>query len=185
MQAALRVRPQRPGIEEESGWEALVLAVHSFLQASISESQTERHEHSPRDDLRSQRPTRPAPLQQKVRGVGDSGHFLSLSTNRSSEGHRSHSTHRHHRDPSNSLGSNGSSSAKKPRLDKSSNGSINVPTAAAGDAAHLDITSGDHVVAMTQLKEQLAILQKQLAKKDQELLAKDKTVGATRRLRVC
>lgn len=38
----------------------------------------------------------------------------------------------------------------------------------------LDANSSDHVVAMTQLKEQIASLQKRLTQKDRELLAKDK-----------
>lgn len=38
----------------------------------------------------------------------------------------------------------------------------------------IDPNSSDHVVAMTQLKEQIASLQKRLVQKDRELLAKDK-----------
>lgn len=38
----------------------------------------------------------------------------------------------------------------------------------------IDPNSSDHVVAMTQLKEQIASLQKRLAQKDRDLLAKDK-----------
>lgn len=41
----------------------------------------------------------------------------------------------------------------------------------------LDPNSSDHVVAMTQLKEQIASLQKQLSQKNSELLNKDKQVG--------
>ncbi|XP_072391410.1 protein FAM76A [Diabrotica undecimpunctata] len=40
----------------------------------------------------------------------------------------------------------------------------------------LDPNSSDHVVAMTQLKEQIASLQKQLSQKNAELLNKDKTI---------
>lgn len=40
----------------------------------------------------------------------------------------------------------------------------------------LDPNSSDHVVAMTQLKEQIASLQKQLSVKDGQLLTKDKMV---------
>lgn len=40
----------------------------------------------------------------------------------------------------------------------------------------LDPNSSDHVVAMTQLKEQIASLQKQLSQKNSELLNKDKQV---------
>lgn len=42
--------------------------------------------------------------------------------------------------------------------------------------AELDPNSSDHVVAMTQLKEQIASLQKQLTQKDSQLLSKDKMV---------
>lgn len=42
--------------------------------------------------------------------------------------------------------------------------------------ADLDPNSSDHVVAMTQLKEQIASLQKQLSQKDGQLLTKDKMI---------
>lgn len=42
----------------------------------------------------------------------------------------------------------------------------------------LDPNSSDHVVAMTQLKEQMASLQKQLSQKDGVILSKDKMVCA-------
>lgn len=42
--------------------------------------------------------------------------------------------------------------------------------------ADLDPNSSDHVVAMTQLKEQIASLQKQINMKDGQLLSKDKMV---------
>lgn len=41
----------------------------------------------------------------------------------------------------------------------------------------LDPNSSDHVVAMTQLKEQIASLQKQVNLKDSQLLSKDKMVS--------
>ncbi|KAL1131978.1 hypothetical protein AAG570_011589, partial [Ranatra chinensis] len=40
----------------------------------------------------------------------------------------------------------------------------------------IDPNSSDHVVAMTQLKEQMASLQKQMAQKDAQLLSKDKMI---------
>lgn len=40
----------------------------------------------------------------------------------------------------------------------------------------MDPNSSDHVIAMTQLKEQIASLQKRLQQKDRELLAKDKLI---------
>lgn len=44
----------------------------------------------------------------------------------------------------------------------------------------LDPNSSDHVVAMTQLKEQMASLQKQLTQKDALILTKDKMVTVNR-----
>lgn len=41
----------------------------------------------------------------------------------------------------------------------------------------LDPNSSDHVVAMTQLKEQIASLQKQINQRDGQLLSKDKMVS--------
>lgn len=41
----------------------------------------------------------------------------------------------------------------------------------------LDPNSSDHVVAMTQLKEQIASLQKQINQRDQQMLGKDKMVS--------
>lgn len=43
--------------------------------------------------------------------------------------------------------------------------------------ADLDPNSSDHMVAMTQLKEQIASLQKQLTMKDAQMLTKDKHVS--------
>ena len=93
--------------------------------------------------------------------------------------HRSSSHHRH-RDQTSVIGtSNGASTSKKPRLEaKSSNGGMGVPSGGTGDTS-LDVNSSDHVVAVTQLKEQLSLMQKQLARKDQEMLEKDKKVSIT------
>ena len=41
----------------------------------------------------------------------------------------------------------------------------------------VDPNSSDHVVAITELREQVATLQKQLAAKDNQLLAKEKQVS--------
>jgi hypothetical protein len=43
--------------------------------------------------------------------------------------------------------------------------------------AMVDPNSSDHVVAITELREQVATLQKQLAVKDNQLLAKEKQVS--------
>jgi len=42
----------------------------------------------------------------------------------------------------------------------------------------MDLNNSEHLVAVTQLREQMALLQKQLSKKDQELLEKDKKVSS-------
>lgn len=47
---------------------------------------------------------------------------------------------------------------------------------ARNSGVSIDPNSSDHVVAMTQLKEQIASLQKRLTQKDRELLAKDKHI---------
>ncbi|KAH1013505.1 hypothetical protein HUJ04_002489 [Dendroctonus ponderosae] len=48
---------------------------------------------------------------------------------------------------------------------------------APGMRGELDPNSSDHVVAMTQLKEQIASLKKQISQRDNQLLSKDKTVS--------
>lgn len=45
------------------------------------------------------------------------------------------------------------------------------------DSGLLDPNSSDHVVVLTQLREQVSSLQKQLSLKDQQLLAKDKQIA--------
>lgn len=47
---------------------------------------------------------------------------------------------------------------------------------ARNSGSSIDPNSSDHVVAMTQLKEQIASLQKRLLQKDKELLFKDKHI---------
>lgn len=60
-----------------------------------------------------------------------------------------------------------------------------VPRTNAGPGlarAELDPNSSDHVVAMTQLKEQIASLQKQISQKDSQLLSKDKMVSIIKKM---
>lgn len=66
---------------------------------------------------------------------------------------------------------------KRPRLDSKSNGSSKDNS--QSESLGLRAAAGDqfNVVAMSQLKEQVASLQKQVQKKDQELLDKDKKVS--------
>lgn len=47
---------------------------------------------------------------------------------------------------------------------------------ARSSGASIDPNSSDHVIAMTQMKEQIASLQKRLTQKDRELLGKDKHI---------
>ncbi|CAN7983117.1 unnamed protein product [Ixodes pacificus] len=70
------------------------------------------------------------------------------------------------------------SSSKRPRLDpaKLANGSVPLRSAPENSGL-MDPNSSDHVVALTQLKEQVSSLQKQLNLKDQQLLAKDKQIA--------
>lgn len=96
--------------------------------------------------------------------------------------HHGRSGSKHHsRDPTNlllNLGSNNNrDSAKRQRLDSKSDGKDF--TSLQSDALGIRNSSSDHfnVVAMTQLKEQVLNLQKQIQKKDQELLEKDKKIA--------
>lgn len=73
-------------------------------------------------------------------------------------------------------------SGKKPRLDPASklaNGStaLSSKSTPAESSSLLDPTSSDHVVVLTQLREQVSSLQKQVTLKDQQLLAKDKQIA--------
>lgn len=49
----------------------------------------------------------------------------------------------------------------------------------------VDPNSSDHVVAITELREQVATLQKQLSSKDNQLLAKEKQVSCLSTLAIC
>lgn len=69
---------------------------------------------------------------------------------------------------------------KLPNIDVDNGPANKVPRTNAGPGlirAELDPNSSDHVVAMTQLKEQIASLQKQLNQKYAQLLSKDKMVS--------
>ncbi|XP_067137722.1 protein FAM76A [Centruroides vittatus] len=93
----------------------------------------------------------------------------SVSLQKSSSHHRSGSqNHKHsishsHKNPEH---------RKKQKLDSSKSANAN-GTLPSNDSALMDPNSSDHVVAVTQLREQIALLQKQLGQKDQQLLAKD------------
>ncbi|KAH8020489.1 hypothetical protein HPB51_002438 [Rhipicephalus microplus] len=69
-------------------------------------------------------------------------------------------------------------SAKRPRLDPTKLANGSTPLRSTPETSGLlDPNSSDHVVALTQLREQVSSLQKQLSLKDQQLLAKDKQIA--------
>lgn len=70
---------------------------------------------------------------------------------------------------------------KMPPIDADNGPPSKAPRNNAGPGlirADVDPNSSDHMVAMTQLKEQIASLQKQLNQRDAQLLSKDKLVGS-------
>lgn len=76
----------------------------------------------------------------------------------------------------NSNGSSGANVAKKPRLEitKNANGSLQ---SSKPDPSILDPSNSEHVIVVTQLKDQINTLQKQIKSKESELLDRDKKVG--------
>lgn len=116
----------------------------------------------------------------------------------SSHHHSSQHHHHHHRDngtavssgggPSGAAPSSSSSQTKRPRLDSKSNGSLETETSSShhhvttssshttsSSSALTSSASADHM-SVIQLKDQIQNLQKQLQKKDSDLLDKDKKV---------
>lgn len=92
----------------------------------------------------------------------------------SSQNHKHSSNHSSNKSTKSIINEAASSPSKKPRLElgKSTNGLL-----PSSDSALLDTNTSDHVVALTQLKDQIAVLQKQLTVKDQQMLAKEKQIG--------
>ncbi|XP_070191445.1 protein FAM76B-like isoform X1 [Littorina saxatilis] len=89
-----------------------------------------------------------------------------------------HSKHHHQKNKEESQGEE-SSPAKKPKLDKSvSNGvSVSTPKSTGSNVSDVgvqDTNSSDNVILITQLREQIESLKKQLQGKDAQLLEKDK-----------
>lgn len=75
--------------------------------------------------------------------------------------------------------STGGSINKKPRLETPNGGLTSLSVGLSSsitDSSMMDIGNSDHVVAVTQLREQLATLHKQRAKDKADLLEKDKKV---------
>ncbi|XP_050026749.2 Na(+)/dicarboxylate cotransporter 3 [Dermacentor andersoni] len=104
------------------------------------------------------------------------------STNTASSAGQNHHHHRKHSHSSSSLSNHkvGSEhgSVKRPRLDPAKLANGSTPLRSTPETSGLlDPNSSDHVVVLTQLREQVSSLQKQLSLKDQQLLAKDKQIA--------
>ncbi|XP_065302744.1 protein FAM76B-like [Dermacentor albipictus] len=103
-------------------------------------------------------------------------------TNTASSAGQNHHHHRKHSHSSSSLSNHkvGSDhgSVKRPRLDPAKLANGSTPLRSTPETSGLlDPNSSDHVVVLTQLREQVSSLQKQLSLKDQQLLAKDKQIA--------
>lgn len=100
------------------------------------------------------------------------------SLSKSSNHHRSSSqNHKRSSSHSSKAKKNDVSPNKKPRTDlaKTTNGTL--PTS---ESTMLDTSTSDHVVAMHQLKDRIATLEKQLTVKDQQMLTKEKQAAETK-----
>lgn len=93
-----------------------------------------------------------------------STHHRSSSSSSSSQNHKRSTSH-----SSKSKKEHSPSKKPRPEITKSSNGIL--PTS---ESTLLDTGTSDHVVAMHQLKDQIAQLQKQLQVKDKQMLAQEK-----------
>ncbi|XP_006811499.1 protein FAM76B-like [Saccoglossus kowalevskii] len=98
-------------------------------------------------------------------------HKNSTSTHHKSKSHDKHKSHReHHHHHQN----------KRMKTEHSSNGvipsNLNSATSVSSDITFMDAGNTDHMVAMTQLREQVASLKKQLNEKDKVILEKDKKI---------
>lgn len=82
-----------------------------------------------------------------------------------------------HKITSGSSNNRGNHNAQRPDVSKSGLSEIPEKISKTGNSAMIPSNS-DHVVAMTQLKEQIATLQKRLQQKDNQLLQKDKEVSS-------
>lgn len=94
----------------------------------------------------------------------------------SSNSHNLNSSSTNNQSQLNSNGNNSAQIAKKPRLELTkSNG--NLPSATKPDASLLDPSNSEHVIVVTQLKDQINTLQKQVKNKESELLDRDKKIA--------
>ena len=118
------------------------------------------------------------------------GHGTSTGHNRHKDDHKSgshrsgHGTSSGHRSSSrvdpilgNLSGNNGSSDTKRPRIEVQGSKANGLPLPSVSSAQVSDNNDHMNITATTQLKEQLLLLQKQISKKDSELLEKDKKVA--------
>lgn len=104
-----------------------------------------------------------------------SGHHRQKEDHRSSSHRSGHGSHHHSsRDPI--IGNNGASDNKRPRMDGQSKSNGLILPSLSSNTTTQDNNDHMNITATTQLKEQLLILQKQIQKRDQELLEKDKKV---------
>lgn len=103
----------------------------------------------------------------KARQHDASIRHTSISSPKSKSDGKSSSSKHSNRDPISLV------TSKKPRLDSKTNGSKDGNQSDMSRTVSVGDFSG---VAISQLKEQIASLQKQLSRKDQELLEKDKKV---------
>jgi len=119
--------------------------------------------------------------------------IMHKSSSRSASSSRQKSERSHHHHHSNSLNlnvsntnntsqltlnGNSSNVAKKPRLEltKNSNGTLPSSSSSKPDTL-LDPNNSEHVIAVTQLKDQINGLQKQVKNKESELLERDKKIA--------
>ncbi|CAN7989012.1 unnamed protein product [Ixodes hexagonus] len=138
---------------------------HSALSKGSSASTAHHHHHHHRSSSGSTTTTATG-----TTGTGAQNHHGTH--------HRSGSKHSSTSSLTNHKLNTEHSSSKRPRLDpaKLANGSVPLRSAPENSGL-MDPNSSDHVVALTQLKEQVSALQKQLSLKDQQLLAKDKQIA--------
>ena len=110
--------------------------------------------------------------------------YIQLRSDRShhhnSNSHNLNSSNTNNQSQLNSNGSgnnNNSQLAKKPRLELSKSSNGNLPSISKQDPSSLlDPNNSEHVIVVSQLKDQINTLQKQVRIKDSEILDRDKKV---------
>jgi hypothetical protein len=114
-------------------------------------------------------------------------HHKSKDKDKEKKDHKNHSSHKSKSDTDQksskdtprsdktSASDLGASAAKKQKLDKSTANGVNL-TPKPSKETSLDMSSTENMVAMTQLKEEVESLKKQLSQKSTEILERDKKV---------